>query len=309
MGHLEWRTALVWIGIAAITLTVLDVAYLYTTVGARTEEYRARAELLTWAFADRVSFDLAQGNSQDLEFLAGTIVLGNVLYAQVVSEGTVLAEVNRLSQPLALGKAPDGVWEIDRRISEYGTYWDIRRALPEGNGYVRLGLSLRPLQNAIRAQAFLTLGISVALLMLVGTAAILYARYRSPLPTPVAPPTGGDPHTAVVGEHGHGQPLTRERIHRVGDLLIDEGSKRVQVRGEPVELSPKEYQVLTLLASEPGRVFSSEEILQHVWSENHLASAQDVKQYIYFLRQKLEVDPRKPQLIVTVRGFGYKLQP
>jgi DNA-binding response OmpR family regulator len=40
-----------------------------------------------------------------------------------------------------------------------------------------------------------------------------------------------------------------------------------------------------------------------------LASAQDVKQYIYFLRQKLEVDPRKPQLIVTVRGFGYKLQP
>jgi hypothetical protein len=303
MGHLGWRTALVWIGIAAIILAVVDIAYLYTAVGARTDEYRARAELLTWAFADRVSFDLAQGNSQDLEFLAGTIVLGNVLYAQVVSEGTVLAEVNRLSRPLSAAIAPEGVLEIDRRTSEYGVYWDIRRALPDADGYVRLGLSLEPLENAIRAQALLILGISLALLALVGAAALLYARYRSPHPSPEAVPGEGGLTTSPIATSAV------EQVRRIGVLLIDEGSKRVRVRGEPVELSPKEYQVLTLLAGEPGRVFSSDEILRHVWSDNHLASAQDVKQYIYFLRQKLEVDPRKPQLIVTVRGFGYKLQP
>lgn len=307
MRHPEWRTVLIWIGVAAVVLAVVDTAYLYATVGARTEEYRARAELLMWAFADRVSFDLARGNSQDLEFLAGTIVLGNVLYAQVVSEGTVLAEVNRLSGPLSAAAAPQGVLEIERRSSDHGPYWDIRRALPDTNGYMRLGLSLAPLESAIRAQLLLVLGISLALLALVGAAALLYSRYRSARPSPEAVPTAGELATGEIGPPTSA--VSQTRVWRIGDLLIDEGSKRVRVRGEPVELSPKEYQVLTLLAREPGRVFSSEEILQHVWSDNHLASAQDVKQYIYFLRQKLEVDPRNPQLIVTVRGFGYKLRP
>jgi len=95
---------------------------------------------------------------------------------------------------------------------------------------------------------------------------------------------------------------------KVGDLLLDDTAKRVSLRGEPVELSPKEYELLKLLASEPGRVFSNEEILEKIWAGREFASQQDVKQYIYFLRRKLEEDPENPKIIITVRGFGYKLE-
>jgi DNA-binding response OmpR family regulator len=93
----------------------------------------------------------------------------------------------------------------------------------------------------------------------------------------------------------------------IGPLIIDDEKKEVLVYGRPVELSPKEYELLSFLASKPGRVFSQEEILRNVWSERSYAGAEDVKKYIYLLRGKIESNPEDPQIIVTVRGFGYKL--
>jgi DNA-binding response OmpR family regulator len=92
-------------------------------------------------------------------------------------------------------------------------------------------------------------------------------------------------------------------------LQIDPASKEVRLRGGRVDLSPKEYELVSLLASEPGRVFSTREILGKIWSEGNSATDKDVKQYIYLLRKKLEIDPEHPQVIATVRGFGYKLLP
>jgi DNA-binding response OmpR family regulator len=94
---------------------------------------------------------------------------------------------------------------------------------------------------------------------------------------------------------------------RAGELEIDDAQKRVRVRGREVALSPKEYELLKLLASQPGRVFSDEEIIRHVWPEGGLASSTDVRRYIYLLRQKIEADPKNPTLVLTVPGFGYKL--
>ncbi len=93
----------------------------------------------------------------------------------------------------------------------------------------------------------------------------------------------------------------------VGPVTIDDEAKEVTVYGRRVELSPKEYELLKFLASKPGRVFSHEEILKNVWPESPYAGAEDVKKYIYLLRNKIERNPEKPELIVTVRGFGYKL--
>jgi len=93
----------------------------------------------------------------------------------------------------------------------------------------------------------------------------------------------------------------------IGPLVIDDEKKEVLVRGRPVELSPKEYELLSFLASKPGRVFSQEEILRNVWSERSYAGAEDVKKYIYLLRGKIEENPEDPKIIITVRGFGYKL--
>lgn len=103
--------------------------------------------------------------------------------------------------------------------------------------------------------------------------------------------------------------LSDSRVMSVGSLVVDDLSKQVQLNGQRLTLTPKEYDILKLLASQPGRVFSNEEILKNVWPEGSFASSQDVKQYIYFLRRKIEQDPQNPERLVTVRGFGYKLNP
>jgi len=96
------------------------------------------------------------------------------------------------------------------------------------------------------------------------------------------------------------------RLAQAG-ISINDVRKEVHVRRKKIRLSPKEYSLLTLLASKPGKVFSTEEILAHLWPDSPYASAQDVQKYMYLLRKKLEIDPAQPRLILTVRGFGYRL--
>jgi DNA-binding response OmpR family regulator len=103
------------------------------------------------------------------------------------------------------------------------------------------------------------------------------------------------------------KPSVRPTLIRVGDLEIDDSIKQVKVKGRTVSLSPKEYELLKLLASEPGRVFSHQEIIAAVWQNKPLITSSDVTKYIYLLREKLEDDPENPRYILTVRGFGYKL--
>lgn len=90
-------------------------------------------------------------------------------------------------------------------------------------------------------------------------------------------------------------------------VVIDDVRKEVWIRGSAVFLTPKEYNLLELLASDPGRVFSTEEILAHLWQESVYASAQDVQKYIYLLRKKIEEDHTDPKLVLTARGFGYRM--
>jgi DNA-binding response OmpR family regulator len=103
------------------------------------------------------------------------------------------------------------------------------------------------------------------------------------------------------------KPSVRPTLIRVGDLEIDDSIKHVKVKGRTVSLSPKEYELLKLLASEPGRVFSHQEIIAAVWQNKPFITSSDVTKYIYLLREKLEDDPENPRYILTVRGFGYKL--
>jgi DNA-binding response OmpR family regulator len=103
------------------------------------------------------------------------------------------------------------------------------------------------------------------------------------------------------------KPSARPALIRVGDLEIDDSVKHVKVKGRTVSLSPKEYELLKLLASEPGRVFSHQEIIAAVWQNKAFITSSDVTKYIYLLREKLEDDPENPRYILTVRGFGYKL--
>jgi DNA-binding response OmpR family regulator len=91
-------------------------------------------------------------------------------------------------------------------------------------------------------------------------------------------------------------------------IFIDDTRKTVWVREREISLSPKEYRLIKLLALKPGQVFSSAEILAHVWPQKGgYAGIQDVQKYIYLLRKKIENDPTHPKILLTVRGFGYQI--
>jgi DNA-binding response OmpR family regulator len=103
------------------------------------------------------------------------------------------------------------------------------------------------------------------------------------------------------------QTRPRPAVYAAGVLTIDDKLKQVRRRGQLLRLSPKEFAILKLLASQPGQVFSDREIIAEVWQNKPLITASDVAKYIYLLRKKLEDDPENPQILLTVRGFGYQL--
>jgi len=97
-----------------------------------------------------------------------------------------------------------------------------------------------------------------------------------------------------------------ERIE-VGDLVIDKRRHEVIRNGYRVDLTPLEFQILELLASEPGRAWSRNALLDRVWSTDYEGYQRNIDPHINRLRKKLEVDPKNPRYVLTVRGVGYKL--
>jgi DNA-binding response OmpR family regulator len=112
----------------------------------------------------------------------------------------------------------------------------------------------------------------------------------------------------------HRRKSDRVMPHRNGhkdptELLIDDRQKLIAIRGRQIKLTPKEYDLFCLLASEVGRVFSCKEIVKHSWAAAaDRGSVDDVQQYVYLLRKKIEPDPKQPRWIITIKGFGYKLE-
>jgi DNA-binding response OmpR family regulator len=103
------------------------------------------------------------------------------------------------------------------------------------------------------------------------------------------------------------EPVAEPQYITRGAIEIDERAKSVSIHGEPISLSPKEFYLLVLLASDLGRVYTNKEIIAELWGSNSRATGADVKQYVYQLRSKIERDPHLPQWIQNVKGFGYKL--
>ncbi len=95
----------------------------------------------------------------------------------------------------------------------------------------------------------------------------------------------------------------------VGDLMINPVAYTVTVRGRPIELSRREFDLLYALALEAGQVVSVEKLLARVWGAEYEGESSVVYVHIRWLREKLEEDPHHPCRIVTVRGVGYKLIP
>ena len=95
---------------------------------------------------------------------------------------------------------------------------------------------------------------------------------------------------------------------RNGGIVMDDGAKSVTVEGEAVALTPIEYNILKLLLSHPGQVFSTSQIYELVWNDPSLGSENTVAVHIRHLREKLEIDPANPRYIKVVWGLGYKME-
>jgi two-component system response regulator MtrA len=93
---------------------------------------------------------------------------------------------------------------------------------------------------------------------------------------------------------------------RVGDIEIDVTGHRVTRQGEMIPLTPLEFDVLVTLARSPGQVFTREVLLEDVWGYRHAADTRLVNVHIQRLRAKVERDPENPQIVLTIRGVGYK---
>ncbi|MEF3273374.1 MAG: response regulator transcription factor [Chloroflexus sp.] len=94
-----------------------------------------------------------------------------------------------------------------------------------------------------------------------------------------------------------------------GMIIIDPRQREVRVRGELVDLTPTEYQLLLVMAEQAGAVASHEQLLRTVWGDQQGRDNDYLKVYIWHLRRKIELDPRNPQLLLTEWGVGYRLLP
>ncbi len=107
------------------------------------------------------------------------------------------------------------------------------------------------------------------------------------------------------------QSIRMERVSQVitlGQLIIDKGTHKVNVNGRDIKMTPIEFDILYLLASNAGKVFSTEDIFERVWNEKVFEVNNTVMVHIRRIREKLEVDPRKAGIIKTVWGVGYKIE-
>ena len=98
-----------------------------------------------------------------------------------------------------------------------------------------------------------------------------------------------------------------ERIER-DDLLVDRARRTVEVRGEPVQLTYVEFELLSVLAGSPGRVFSRRALLERLRGSADYREPRTIDVHVRHLREKIELDPREPELILTVRGAGYRFR-
>ncbi|TLM75788.1 MAG: response regulator transcription factor [Actinobacteria bacterium] len=112
---------------------------------------------------------------------------------------------------------------------------------------------------------------------------------------------------AILRRAGSQAVETKPRV-ALDELVVDGESHTVTMRGEPVHLTTSEFGILQLLATHPGKAYSRADILAALWGESPLGDDRAIDVHIHNMREKLESDPKNPEYLLTVRGFGYRLK-
>ncbi len=305
------RTFTILIAVIALALSLPAALWLSTRIAQEHErEFLRRSEWVARNFADQVWLQLKTlEDSARLRAAFSTmvdefVVMDPVIYAQIVVDGELVAQHQHLGdvpteRVLALPEGGIASRKVERKRLENGLeYLDLWRAIEPGGvsepvqSYVRLGVSLAPLTDATGAIYRLAVLWALGFVFVIGGLAYL-----------------SWPWWARRVQSSKLSLSTENSELSFGQLIIDDHAKEVRLNGATLPLTPREYALIKLLASEPGRVFSAQEIIERAWATEKFVSTEDVKKYIYLLRRKLESDPQNPKVLVTVRGFGYKFVP
>lgn len=99
-----------------------------------------------------------------------------------------------------------------------------------------------------------------------------------------------------------------QAVYETGGLMINDDLKEVTVDGEPVKLTPIEYNILLLLLKHQGKVFSIEQIYENIWNEDAIGADNTVAVHIRHIREKIEINPKEPRYLKVVWGVGYKVE-
>ena len=102
--------------------------------------------------------------------------------------------------------------------------------------------------------------------------------------------------------------VTNNALFVAGGLCMNDDTKEVTVDGEPVKLTPIEYNILLLLVKNQGRVFSIDQIYENIWNEEAIGADNTVAVHIRHIREKIEINPKEPRYLKVVWGVGYKVE-
>ena len=299
---------MVLVSVLVVTVTVITILLIvHTYRGVLTEAFDDRSAAYVAAFADSANAWLESGDEGMLKTAASFLLLGSVLYVQVISSGGELIVDDRAqaASSLDLSVLSGGAFSRRlsvRRLDSGKPYIDF--ILPQtprntrdggSSGYVRMGIDTSSIGIKVYGMTLIASGIGSGFdIVVLGLFSLLLRRVR---------------RESARKSLDYARQEGTERVRQIGGLVIDESSKRVSLDGKSVRLTPKQYALLLLLASDAGRVFSEREILESVWAESDYADSKDVKQYIYLLRRRLaEASDSGAALVINVPGFGYKIE-
>jgi two-component system phosphate regulon response regulator PhoB len=111
---------------------------------------------------------------------------------------------------------------------------------------------------------------------------------------------------ALLRRHHRSQFQVQEPTLKFHEIVLYPKECRVTIRGEETSLSPKEFRILELFMANPRRVWSREQLIERIWGPDFMGDSKTVDVHIRWLREKLELDPSRPEYLLTVRGFGYR---
>ena len=294
----DGRQRLIVVAVTVVLVTALALILALRGYNTLLEEaFYDRSLAYVQAFAASAEAWVEPLNVEMLRSAARFMLVGSALFVRIEIAGELVIDEREEEAALDSLADPSPSFSVGKtlRLPSGRTYLDVSAPLSvssETVGSVRIGIDTISIVVRGRSTALAATGVAVGVDALV--LVLLFWSHRGR-----ARREEGDEYTSQGAVPA---PIV------VGDLRIDRAMKRVTLKGEGVDLTPKQFALLEFLAERSDRVVSEKEIVDGVWAGSHYADSKDVKQYVYLVRKRLsKADPGGRDLITTVPGFGYRL--